>query len=61
MSCDKPYNPCTLHVTCLHVTCPPPALPPAPALLSSQNNLTEMWALFNFTAPDVLGEARDFK
>ncbi|KAL4427704.1 hypothetical protein ABPG75_001793 [Micractinium tetrahymenae] len=26
-----------------------------------QNNLLEMWALFNFCAPDVLGSASDFK
>ncbi|KAL4444622.1 hypothetical protein ABPG77_002439 [Micractinium sp. CCAP 211/92] len=26
-----------------------------------QNNLLEMWALFNFCAPDVLGSAQDFK
>ncbi|KAI3429485.1 hypothetical protein D9Q98_005576 [Chlorella vulgaris] len=26
-----------------------------------QNNLTEMWALFNFCAPDVLGDAPDFR
>lgn len=26
-----------------------------------QNNLMEMWALFNFVAPDVLGEPADFR
>lgn len=31
-----------------------PVVPP-------QNNLLEMWALFNFCAPDVLGSAADFK
>lgn len=29
--------------------------------LPSQNNLLEMWALFNYCAPDVLGSASDFK
>ena len=43
----------------LTVLCPIRCTQHAPGLL--QNNLLEMWALFNFCAPDVLGDAADFK
>ncbi len=33
---------------------------PFPRPRPPQNNLLEMWALFNFCAPDVLGSAPDF-
>lgn len=53
-----PAGSCTLPAGSLHLRVTNHWLAPCSHL---QNNLLEMWALFNFCAPDLLGDAADFR